>query len=66
MGEIGSIVLVLDETNATQSLVRRQPLERQDRSDQEQCLPEGQGRGFFLSRSWVRTRKWWAKRHKVM
>ncbi len=57
MGPIGSVVLLLDEPNTLDCLLRIKPLERQDRSDQQTCLWDSQCGSPLLSRFCTRTRK---------
>ena len=57
MGQISSMVLFLDKSHPSQGLLRCELFERQDRSYQQTCLPEGQRRSPFFSRFWARTKK---------
>jgi hypothetical protein len=57
MRQISSVVLLLNEANTVDSLLRIESLERQDRGNQETCLLNGQCGSPFLSRFWTRTRK---------
>ena len=58
MRQISSIVLLLNEANTVDSLLRIESLERQDRGNQEASLLNGQCGSPFFSRFWTRTRKW--------
>lgn len=66
MGQIGSMIPPLHILNTLQSLLRRERLLGQDRGQQPQHLPQGQRWRPFFTRSRARTKKWWAKRHKVI
>lgn len=57
MGQVGSIVLLLNEPNAVDCLLRIKLLERQDRGNQETCLLDGQCGSPLFSRFCTRTRK---------
>ncbi len=57
MRHISSMVLLLNEPNALDRLLRIKSLERQDRSNQQERLLNGQGRGPLFSRFCTRTRK---------
>jgi len=48
--QISGIALLLDESDSPQSLLRCEPSERQNRSDQQTRLPESQRRSPLLSR----------------
>jgi len=57
MRAVSSVVLLLNEPNAPDGLLRIKPLERQDRGDQQTCLWDGQCGSPLFSRFCTRTRK---------
>jgi hypothetical protein len=63
---MSGIALLLNKAYPFERVPWGQGFELQDRGDQLSRLPKGQQRSPFLSRFWVRTRKWWAKRHSVI
>jgi hypothetical protein len=66
MGQIGGMVPPLYIPDTLQGLVRRERLLGQDRGQPQQGLPKRQCRRPFFTRWRARTRKWWAKRHRVI
>jgi len=66
MGQIRRVVPFLDISDPRQRLLGRKGLLGSHRGEQQERLPEGQRRRPFFTRARARTRKCWAKRHRVI